>query len=112
MDVVWTYSGVRPLIDDGSGKPEAATRGYRLELSGEGEGAPLLSVYGGKITTYRHLAEEAVDRLAVRLPALSGPASAITTSWHPTASSITASPMTSVRTRWAANRTVTRWRSA
>ncbi|WP_309752118.1 glycerol-3-phosphate dehydrogenase C-terminal domain-containing protein, partial [Novosphingobium sp.] len=71
-DVVWTYSGVRPLIDDGSGKPEAATRGYRLELSDPAKGAPLLSVYGGKITTYRHLAEEAVDLLAPRLTALSG----------------------------------------
>ena len=71
-DVVWTYSGVRPLIDDGSGRPEAATRGYRLELSDPGEGAPLLSVYGGKITTYRHLAEEAVDLMAARLPVLSG----------------------------------------
>ncbi|NCU13029.1 MAG: glycerol-3-phosphate dehydrogenase, partial [Sphingomonadaceae bacterium] len=71
-DVVWTYSGVRPLVSDGSDKPEAATRGYRLDLSGEAEGAPLLSVYGGKITTYRHLAEEAVDLLAPRLPALSG----------------------------------------
>ena len=71
-DVVWTYSGVRPLIDDGSGKPEAATRGYRLDLSAADQGAPLLSVYGGKITTYRHLAEEAVDLLAARLPALSG----------------------------------------
>ncbi len=73
-DVVWTYSGVRPLIDDGSGRPEAATRGYRLDVSEPGEGAPLLSVYGGKITTYRHLAEEAVDLLAGRLPALAGPA--------------------------------------
>lgn len=73
-DVVWTYSGVRPLVDDGSGKPEAATRGYRLDLSAPGEGAPLLSVYGGKITTYRHLSEEAVDLLAPRLSALSGKA--------------------------------------
>ncbi|MEO5586212.1 MAG: glycerol-3-phosphate dehydrogenase, partial [Novosphingobium sp.] len=73
-DVVWSYAGVRPLIDDGSGKPEAATRGYRLDLSGAADGAPLLSVYGGKITTYRHLGEEAVDLLAPRLPALSGPA--------------------------------------
>jgi glycerol-3-phosphate dehydrogenase len=73
-DVVWSYAGVRPLIDDGSGKPEAATRGYRLDLSSEDEGAPLLSVYGGKITTYRHLGEEAVDLLAGRLAALSGPA--------------------------------------
>ena len=72
-DVVWTYSGVRPLIDDGSGKPEAATRGYTLELSAEAEGAALLGVFGGKITTYRHLAQEAVDLLAGRLPALAGP---------------------------------------
>ena len=73
-DVVWTYSGVRPLIDDGSGKPEAATRGYRLELSEPAAGAPLLSVYGGKITTSRHLAQEAVDLLVPRLAQLSGPA--------------------------------------
>lgn len=72
-DVVWTYSGVRPLLDDGSGKPEAATRGYRLELSDEDEGAPILSVFGGKITTYRHLAEEAMEVLAGRLPELRGP---------------------------------------
>ncbi len=69
-DVVWSYSGVRPLVDDDSGKPEAATRGYRLELSDESEGAPLLSIFGGKITTYRHLAEEAVDLLGERLPGL------------------------------------------
>jgi glycerol-3-phosphate dehydrogenase len=73
-DVVWSYAGVRPLIDDGSGRPEAATRGYRLDLSGEDEGAPLLSVYGGKITTYRHLGEEAVDLVAGRVAALSRPA--------------------------------------
>ncbi|WP_120717369.1 glycerol-3-phosphate dehydrogenase [Tsuneonella amylolytica] len=69
-DVVWTYAGVRPLVDDGSGKPEAATRGYELDLSDEDAGAPILTVYGGKITTYRHLAEEAVDKLAGRLPVL------------------------------------------
>jgi glycerol-3-phosphate dehydrogenase len=72
-DVVWTYSGVRPLVDDGSGKPEAATRGYRFELDADEDGAaPLLSVFGGKITTYRHLAAEAVERLAPFLPALAG----------------------------------------
>ncbi len=71
-DVVWSYSGVRPLIDDGSGRPEAATRGYRLDLSDEDEGAPLLSVFGGKITTYRHLAETAVTMLTPRLSALTG----------------------------------------
>jgi glycerol-3-phosphate dehydrogenase len=73
-DVVWSYAGVRALVDDGSGKPEVATRGYRLELSADGAGAPLLSVYGGKITTYRHLSEEAVSKLGRRLPALAGPA--------------------------------------
>lgn len=71
-DVIWSYAGVRPLIDDGSGKPEAATRGYRLELSEANEGAPLLTVYGGKITTYRHLSEEAGDLLATRLTGMSG----------------------------------------
>lgn len=72
-DVVWSWSGVRPLVEDGSGKPESATRGYRLDLSDESEGAPLLSVFGGKITTYRHLAEEALDKLAERLPVLDRP---------------------------------------
>lgn len=67
-DVVWSYAGVRPLIEDGSGRPEAATRGYRLELSDASEGAPLLNVFGGKLTTYRHLAQEAVDQLSERLP--------------------------------------------
>ncbi|WP_114521637.1 glycerol-3-phosphate dehydrogenase [Altererythrobacter sp. ZODW24] len=71
-DVVHTYAGVRALVDDGSGKPEAATRGYRLPMSPESEGAAMLGVYGGKITSYRHLAEEAVDMLSERLPALTG----------------------------------------
>jgi glycerol-3-phosphate dehydrogenase len=71
-DVVWTYSGVRPLLDDGSGRPEATTRGYELDLSDADHGAPLLSVFGGKITTYRHLAAEAVEMLAERLPVLRG----------------------------------------
>ena len=72
-DVVWTYSGLRPLLDDGSGRPDAATRGYRLELSGRHGGAPLLSVYGGKITTFRHLAEDAVDLLGKRLAVFDRP---------------------------------------
>ena len=72
-DVVWTYSGVRPLIEDGSGRPEAATRGYRIDLDME-EGAPLLTIYGGKITSYRHVAEAAVDVLAEHIQALSGKA--------------------------------------
>lgn len=71
-DVVWSYAGVRPLIDDGSARPEAATRGYHLDLDVEAGGPPLLTIYGGKITTYRHLAAEAVALLQPHLPALSG----------------------------------------
>jgi glycerol-3-phosphate dehydrogenase len=71
-DVVWSYAGVRPLVDDRSARPEAATRGYRLELEGEDGAPPLLSVFGGKITTYRHLAAEAVDLLKPHVPALQG----------------------------------------
>ena len=62
-DVVWTYSGVRPLYDDGASEAKAATRDYVFELDLPG-GAPLLSIYGGKITTYRRLAEEALERLS------------------------------------------------
>jgi glycerol-3-phosphate dehydrogenase len=64
--VVWTYSGVRPLLDDESGNPAAVTRDYRLELDVEG-GAPLLTVWGGKITTFRKLAEEATALLGPAL---------------------------------------------
>ncbi|WP_157451269.1 glycerol-3-phosphate dehydrogenase [Caldimonas taiwanensis] len=60
-DVVWTYAGVRPLLDDASGDPSAVTRDYVLEL--DTRQAPLLSVWGGKITTFRKLAEEAADLL-------------------------------------------------
>src|SRR5215203_1111481 len=63
QDVVWTYAGVRPLYDDGASEAKAATRDYVFELDTPG-GAPLLSIYGGKITTYRRLAEEALERLA------------------------------------------------
>jgi glycerol-3-phosphate dehydrogenase len=62
-DVVWTYAGVRPLYDDGASEAKAATRDYVFELDTPG-GVPLLSIYGGKITTYRRLAEEALERLA------------------------------------------------
>ena len=64
-DVIWTYSGVRPLLDDESADAASVTRDYSLEL--ECDSPPLLSVYGGKITTYRRLAEEAVDRLGALL---------------------------------------------
>jgi glycerol-3-phosphate dehydrogenase len=64
-DVVWSYSGVRPLLDDESGDPSAVTRDYSLEL--DTAQAPLLNVWGGKITTFRKLAEEAADLLAAPL---------------------------------------------
>ena len=87
-DVVWSYSGVRPLLDDESGDASAVTRDYLLEFDDApaagppqgghspsggrraapwGPGAPLLSVWGGKITTFRKLAEEAADQLVQRL---------------------------------------------
>ena len=58
--VVGVFAGVRALYDDGSGKPEDVTRDYHLTLDGRGHTAPLLTIYGGKITTYRRLAEEAL----------------------------------------------------
>ena len=61
--VVWTYSGVRPLYDDGASKAQEATRDYVLTLDDAGGEAPLLSVFGGKITTYRRLAESALEKL-------------------------------------------------
>jgi len=64
-DVVWAYAGVRPLLDDESGDPSAVTRDYSLEL--DTSAATLLSVWGGKITTFRKLAEEAVELLAAPL---------------------------------------------
>ena len=65
--VVWSYSGVRPLYDDGSEDPSAITRDYVLLL--DESGPPLLSVFGGKITTYRKLAEHVMDKLARWIPA-------------------------------------------
>jgi glycerol-3-phosphate dehydrogenase len=67
-DVVWSYSGVRPLYDDGASEAKAATRDYVFELDQPKGGAPLLSIFGGKITTYRRLAEEALERISVGLP--------------------------------------------
>ena len=66
-DVCWTYSGVRPLLEDeDADNASAVTRDYLLELDAPAGDAPLLSVFGGKITTFRKLAEEAVDKLARR----------------------------------------------
>lgn len=67
--VVWAYSGVRPLYDDGASEAKAATRDYVFELDLPG-GLPLLSVYGGKITTHRRLAEAALEKLAPYLNAV------------------------------------------
>jgi glycerol-3-phosphate dehydrogenase len=70
-DIVWTYSGVRPLHDDGAKSATAATRDYVLKV--DDNGAPLLNVFGGKITTYRRLAESAMEQLSSYFPALIGP---------------------------------------
>ena len=61
--VLWTYAGVRPLVDDGRTDVSAVTRDYAFDLDAPEDDAPLLSVFGGKITTYRRLAEHALGRL-------------------------------------------------
>jgi len=71
-DVVWSYSGVRPLFDSGEGTAQEATRDYVLELNGGGE-PTLLNIFGGKITTYRHLAEEALEKLQAHVPTMGPP---------------------------------------
>ncbi|SJZ30637.1 homodimeric glycerol 3-phosphate dehydrogenase (quinone) [Enhydrobacter aerosaccus] len=68
-DVVWTYSGVRPLYDDGVSEAQAVTRDYVLALDAPSGSAALLNIIGGKITTFRRLAEAALDKLASALPA-------------------------------------------
>lgn len=72
-NVLWRYAGVRPLHDDGSRDPSAVTRDYTLRVDDEQGAAPVLSVFGGKITTYRRLAEHAMDKLARYFPAARGP---------------------------------------
>ena len=73
QDVVYSYSGIRPLFDDGKSDAKAATRDYVLTLdTGESE-APLLSIYGGKITTYRKLAESVLKKLSDFLPQMLDP---------------------------------------
>ncbi len=72
-DVVWTYSGVRPLYDDGASSATQATRDYVLSLDAAGDAPPLLNIFGGKITTYRRLAESAMAKLAPFFPKV-GPA--------------------------------------
>ncbi len=69
----WSYSGIRPLYDDGASRAQEATRDYVLKLEGGDTQAPLLSVFGGKITTFRKLAEAALEKLAPHFPAMTKP---------------------------------------
>jgi glycerol-3-phosphate dehydrogenase len=72
-EVRWTYSGVRPLYDDGASKAQEATRDYVLKLDAPQGAPPALSVFGGKITTFRRLAEAALERLAPFFPGMGQP---------------------------------------
>jgi D-erythritol 1-phosphate dehydrogenase len=75
-DIVWSYSGVRPLYDDGSDDPSAVTRDYVLRTepkTPDSRRAPVLSIYGGKITTYRRLAEAALVELRPFFPSMGAP---------------------------------------
>jgi glycerol-3-phosphate dehydrogenase len=71
-DVCWSYAGIRPLYDDKSSSAAAVTRDYVLDLDGGPGRAPMLSIFGGKITTYRKLAEHALEQLAGAFPQASG----------------------------------------
>ncbi len=69
-DIVWSYSGIRPLYDDHAASASAVTRDYVLDLDAAVGAAPLLSIFGGKITTYRRLADHALARLAPAFPGM------------------------------------------
>ena len=69
-DVVWSYSGVRPLYDDAAANASAVTRDYVLDVADRDGRLPVLSVFGGKITTYRRLAEHAIEKLGPYFPGL------------------------------------------
>ena len=69
-DIVWTYSGIRPLFDDRSSTAATVTRDYMLDL--DEKGAPVLSIFGGKLTTYRRLAEQVLHRLHPVFPGAGG----------------------------------------
>jgi glycerol-3-phosphate dehydrogenase len=73
-DIVWTFAGVRPLYDDGASDAKSATRDYVFEMNEVEHAAPLLSIFGGKITTYRRLAEAALTKLQPYLPNTATPA--------------------------------------
>ncbi len=87
-DIVASYAGVRPLYDDGDDDPSAITRDYTLKLDHHDGGAPLLNIYGGKITTYRKLAEHALEKLLPFFP------DAKKTSWTDTPLQAGATPAT------------------
>ncbi|MBL8702928.1 MAG: glycerol-3-phosphate dehydrogenase [Alphaproteobacteria bacterium] len=72
-DLVWRFSGVRPLLDDGQANPSAVTRDYAFDLQRRDGGPPLLSIFGGKITTYRRLAEHALRELGPLLGSTAAP---------------------------------------
>lgn len=72
-DIVWSYAGVRPLYDDGSDNPSAITRDYTLVVEDEAGRAPALNVFGGKITTFRCLAESVLEKLTPYFPAMGKP---------------------------------------
>jgi len=72
-DVVWSYSGVRPLYDDGASKAQEATRDYVLKLDRDGDLPPLINIFGGKITTYRRLAEAMMEKIGEAIGAKGRP---------------------------------------
>lgn len=84
-DVAWRFSGLRPLYDDGANEAKAATRDFVFELDECDGGAALLSIFGGKITTYRRLAEQALARLQPFLPPNLARASGAKAGWTSTA---------------------------
>ena len=71
-DIVWTYSGVRPLQDTSEGSATSVTRDYSIKVNCE-HNAPLVNVFGGKITTYRKLAESVMDKVGLYFPQIPGP---------------------------------------
>ena len=72
-DVITTFSGVRPLLDDKAEDAQAVTRDYTLELDDKANETPILSIFGGKITTYRKLSEAAVDKIEPYFPNIGKP---------------------------------------
>ncbi|WWO95277.1 MAG: glycerol-3-phosphate dehydrogenase [Candidatus Dasytiphilus stammeri] len=73
QDIIWSYSGVRPLYDDKSNLPQTITRQYTLDINDMNGSTPLLSVFGGKLTTYRKLAEESLNMLSQYYPSARPP---------------------------------------